>query len=593
MPLVPLIILALVFLVGAVALAIGHKGWHWATVTAAWLVLLTSIGAFFLVGMVGKREQEWRRLVGAYQGSIARERDALVPQGGTALRPDPSLKSLATLEDERDRWTRVRDRINTWRGRQWDDALFVPPADGRPGSVTINGLENSTIHPGAEFYLFDATPIEQGGRFLGAFRVETVDKNVFAVSAISAPDAADQKALAQPRDGKVIVYEDLPVDRSFAFYRTPVPTVPADGSSDVPAPPPAATEDAVPAATKSDPEAMLRHLERKLEELRLHETALGGAAAAAEAGSDAAPADPAADPALDPAADSAAGTVAADGGPAPGQARTVPDPALSETPPLGVRWARVVFAKPFDYTWPDGSMTSFAAGEVLPALPADQVAVLRERGADFTSTWSIPPGLYWAKVEFRQAHTLPRAQGEALEFAEGAKATFDLESAKALAAQGVVTIDSVVFRRPLSDGNVALRGAGVQNTAGRPLAIDVNGLVVIRRILEEEKRAIDSSIAQLRNAKESTESEIALRKEEAGELEDDLGHWATDVAESQRTADAFAARVTAARRELAGLETAIVGLGREFTAGTAALVEAIDQAAPPPSNPPLPAAAAR
>ena len=592
MPLVPLIILALVFLVGAVALAIGHKGWHWATVTAAWLVLLTSIGAFFLVGMVGKREQEWRRLVGAYQGSIARERDALVAQGGANLRPDPTLKSLSTLEDERDRWSRVRDRINTWRGRHWDDALFVPPADGRPGSVTINGLENSTIHPGAEFYLFDATPIEQGGRFLGAFRVETVDKNVFAVSAISAPDAADQKALAQPRDGKVIVYEDLPVDRSFAFYRTPVPAAPADGSTDAPAP--ASTDGTVPAAAKTDPGEMLRHLERKLEELRLHETALGDAAGpAAEAGGDAAGAVPAGDPAADPAADPTGGTVVADGDPPPGATRTVPDPSLSETPPLGVRWARVVFASPFDYTWPDGTVTNFAAGEVLPALPADQVAVLRERGADFTSTWSIPPGLYWAKVEFRQAHTLPRAQGEALEFAEGAKATFDLDSAKALAEQGVVTIESVVFRRPLSDGNVALRGAGVQNTAGRPLAIDVNGLVVIRRILEEEKRAIDSSIAQLRNAKESTQSEIALRREEAGELEDDLGHWATDVAESQRTAEAFAARVSQARRELSGLETAIVALGREFTAGTSALVEAIDQTAPPPSNPPLPAAAAR
>lgn len=589
MPLVPLIILALVFLVGAIALAIGHKGWHWATVTAAWLVLLTSIGAFFLVGMVGKREQEWRRLVGAYQGSLARERDALVPQGGGSLRVDPALKSLAALEDERDRWTRVRDRINTWRGRQWEDALFVPPADGRAGAVTINGLENSTIHPGAEFYLFDATPIEQGGRFLGAFRVEAVDKNVFAVSAISTPDAADQKALAQPRDGKVIVYEDLPVDRSFAFYRTPVPAAPVDGADpSAPAPAPAPTDESVPTATKSDPEAMLRHLERKLEELRLHETTLGGAAPPAGEAPDAG-----VDPAVDPAGDPAAGAVAADGGPAPGQARTVPDPALSETPPLGVRWARVVFAKPFDYTWPDGTVTNFAAGEVLPALPADQVAVLRERGADFTSTWSIPPGLYWAKVEFRQAHSLPRAQGEALEFAEGAKATFDLESAKALAEQGVVTIDSVVFRRPLSDGNVALRGAGVQNDSGRPLAIDVNGLVVIRRILEEEKRAIDSSIAQLRNAKKSTESEIALRKKEAGELEDDLTHWATDVVESERTAEAFAARVSATRRELAGLETAIVALGREFTAGTAALFEAIDQVAPAPSIPPLPAAAAR
>ena len=156
-----------------------------------------------------------------------------------------------------------------------------------------------------------------------------------------------------------------------------------------------------------------------------------------------------------------------------------------------------------------------------------------------------------------------------------------------------MTIGSVIFRRPLSDGNVALRGAGVQNADGRPLSIDVNGLVVIRRILEEEKRAIDSSIDQLRNAKESTESEIALRREEAGELRDDLGHWETDVAESLRVADAFAGRLAAARRDLAGMEAAIVELGREFTGGTAALVEAIDQAAPPPTRLPLPSDAAR
>ena len=52
---------------------------------------------------------------------------------------------------------------------------------------------------------------------------------MFAVSAISTPDAADKQALAQPRDGKVVVYEDLPVDRSLAFFRTPVPAAPGEG----------------------------------------------------------------------------------------------------------------------------------------------------------------------------------------------------------------------------------------------------------------------------------------------------------------------------------------------------------------------------
>lgn len=583
MPLIPLILLGLVFLAGAVSLAIGHKGWHWATVTAAWLVLLSALGAFFLVGMLGKREQEWRKVVASYQGAIARERDAMVPSGGATLRPDQSAKSLATLEDERDRWTRVRDRINTWRGRHWDDASFVPPTEGRPGSVTINGLDNTTINPGAEFYLFDVTPIEQGGRFLGAYRVDAVDKNIFAVSAISTPDAADKQALAQPRDGKVVVYEDLPVDRSLAFFRTPVPTPPGEGA-DPNAPAVAATTtDAVPAPVKSDPDALLRHLERRLEEFRLHETALGGPAAGEGT---AAPTEQPQEPAAE----------GADGGeavPAPGVSRPVPDPTLSETPPLGVRWARVVFRKPFEYTWPDGSVSSFEAGEALPSLPAEQVAVLRERGADFTSTWSIPPGLYWANVEFKQAHSFPRAQREPLEFDVGRTASFDLETAKALEQQGIVAITSVIFRRPLADGNVALRGAGAVQADGRSLPMDVNGLVVIRRILEEEKRAIDSAIGQLGNAKESTEREISLRRTEAEELEDDLLHWRKDVAASERIATSFASRVAAVRRELSTSETSIVALGSEYTDISTALTQGIDQSSPPPSRPPLPAEAAR
>jgi hypothetical protein len=43
MPLIPLIILGLVFLVGVVALAIGHKGWSWGSVAAAWLVLQSDV----------------------------------------------------------------------------------------------------------------------------------------------------------------------------------------------------------------------------------------------------------------------------------------------------------------------------------------------------------------------------------------------------------------------------------------------------------------------------------------------------------------------------------------------------------------------
>jgi hypothetical protein len=583
MPLIPLIVLGLLFLVGAIALGIGHKGWSWGTIAAAWLVLLTSVGAFFLVGMLGQREREWRKIVASYQAAIARERDALVPSAGN-LRPDPASKPLAKLEDERDRWTRVRDRINTWRGRHWDDADFVPPAEGRPGTITITGLENSTINPGAELYVFDATPIEQGGRFLGAYRVDAVDKNVFKVSNISVPDAADLKALAQPRDGKAVVYEDLPIDRSIAFHRTPVP---AAGDGGVAASTPTTTEslDGSAGPRKSDPEAMLRHLERKLEELRLHDTVIGGTEVADPA---TAPAPDA--PSVPPDGESAD---AADGAGAAGVSRPVADPTLSETPPLGVRWARVVFNKPLAYTWPDGTTSSFKQGETLPSIPAEQVALLRQSGADFTSTWSIPPGLYWANVEFKQAHSFPRPQGEPIEFEPGRTVQFDLDTAKGLEKEGVASITAVIFRRPLADGNVALRGAGQFQADGKALPIEVNGLVVMRRILEEDKRSIDSSIGQLKGAKASTDQEITLRKNEQSELEDDIGHWRSDVDAAEQTADSFESRLSSVRRELSASEEAIGTLGRELTAAIDTLTSAIDQSAPAPSRPPVPANIAR
>jgi hypothetical protein len=248
-----------------------------------------------------------------------------------------------------------------------------------------------------------------------------------------------------------------------------------------------------------------------------------------------------------------------------------------------------VFTKPFDYTWPDGTTSAFKAGEVLPSIPAEQVKGLRDEGADFTSSWSIPPGLYWANVEFKQAHSFPRTQGEAIEFEPGRTVQFDLETAKGLEKEGIATITSVIFRRPLADANVALRGAGQHQADGRPLPLEVNGLVVMRRILEEDKRSIDSSIGQLQAAKESTDKEIALRKTEQSDLEDDIGHWRTDVDAASRTAGAFLARLGSVRQQLSASEQAIGALGRDFNAAVDTLTRSIDQSAPAPVRPPVPA----
>jgi hypothetical protein len=260
MEIVLLALIPLVLLAGIVLFAVGHRGWNWGTITAAILVLLAATGYTFLAGMLAQRERAWRTFVADYQAKLASERDGLTPAAGGRLVATPDRKSLTALADDIARWKRVHDRIDTWRGRHWEKAAFQPPAVGpngavKAGRITIEDVEKITINPGAEVYLFDAAPVEENGRFLGAFSVEAVDGNSLTVVPSLPPSDAD-KALWQAAREEVTVYEDLPVDRWMAFHRTV--TADAEGST------------ALPEQRKSDPEEMLKHLEDQLAEVRQH-----------------------------------------------------------------------------------------------------------------------------------------------------------------------------------------------------------------------------------------------------------------------------------------------------------------------------------
>lgn len=264
MEIVLLGLIPLVLLAGIVLFAVGNRGWNWGTITAAFLVLLAATGYTFLIGMLAQRERGWREIVSGYQSALARERDALVPGGDGKLVPDRNRRSLATLASERARWQRVRDRVESWRGRHWPRASFDPPTVGpdnspKAGRLTIEDVEKLTINEGAELYLFDAAPIEENGRFLGAFSVEGVNGNVLSILPALPPTAADVALWQKPRE-EVAVYEDLPVDRWLAFHRTA--TAEAEGGE-----PGAAHEH-----RKLDPEEMLKDLEHRLEDVRQHGT---------------------------------------------------------------------------------------------------------------------------------------------------------------------------------------------------------------------------------------------------------------------------------------------------------------------------------
>ena len=587
MTLILLAIVGVVFLLGAIALGIGHKGWNWGTVAAGWLVLLSALGAIFLIAMLGQRERSWRSIIKTYETNLARERDALVPAGGSTLRPDATQKSLAALGQERARWQRVRERINTWRGRHWDNAAFTPPAQGQPASLSIEGLESTTLNPGAEIYLFDRRAVEEGGRYLGAFRVDAVDRNVLSISPLSTPDAADARLWAEPRDA-VDVYETLPVDRAMAFSRTLLPAggeAAGEGGAAAPTDPGTGV---MPGQRRIDPESMLKHIEERLEQVRLHDQPLGGSPQP-PGGRDAAAA-PGNGAGAPPPADDAGGTpaVVEDVPAAAEPAVAVADPEQSDEPPRGVRWARVTLAADHDYTWPDGTTSRFRKGETVPAFPVDQLARLRDSGADFTSAWIIPPGLYWATVTFTQSHTFPRPQGTPLEFPVGATAEFDLDTARALVAQGVATLGQVVYRRPLADGYTALRGAGTYDAAGAQLPVSARGMVVIRQILRDDIASIRSMTEQLGQARTNAFNELELRQKELADLEADEAEWKADVEAAGKVAEAFALRTEAAGRELSEAEETIVALGRELTAASRELTATIDQTSPAPVVPAVP-----
>jgi hypothetical protein len=255
MEIILLVVIGVVFLVGLVAFAMGRQGWNWGTIIAGILVLLASLGFTFLAGMVGQQERAWREIVDGYQKEIAKKREGL--GGGGA---DSAQKSLAALEREKARWQGVWNLVDEWGGRSWPNASFMPPMEGRAGTITVEDVEKLTAVAGAEVYVFDEADIAEGGAFLGAFHVDTVNGNKLTISPAAPPTEEDRTLWAKPRE-TVMVYETLPNDTWLAFHTLS----PTKGDA-------AGTDEAsvLPTPRITDPEALLKHLEGRLEEVRQH-----------------------------------------------------------------------------------------------------------------------------------------------------------------------------------------------------------------------------------------------------------------------------------------------------------------------------------
>lgn len=521
-------LVAVFLLAGLIALGVGHKRWNWGTVAAAILTLLTACGFLVLAARMAAYEWSWRRVVEAKQTRLAEVEDGLVPRGpGGRLVPADGMASLRSLRDERIRWQRAYDRIDSWRGSRWEHCSFQPPAvDGAPADGTVElslapapaadaGGEPDAVPPeespppdgagdappkpaagkppldvGATVYLFDERTTEDGGRYLGAMTVKEVEFDAarktctLTVAPTETPDAYDRAVWSEAYDKTVTVYDRLPSDRWLAFSQTPQDD---DGSGVMPAVKPRSIDDV---------EKMI---------------------AALDAGGD--------------------------------LAREVKEHDM-----------RVVAKE----EWP----TVRERLENKQALPAE----------------------YWARVRLTKAvDTLGAGlddEDARAELPEGAEIEFDLQTAFELQDQGLCTIEEVRYRRPLRDSGTLLHGGLVVGSrkADDGRAIPVAGLAGLVESVRREKAILEAWLERLQKAKESIEVETRATSARKQAYTEDLQTWIRDADEATRLAAAFQAELDRSEQQRRAVSADVIRLARELRAAMGALVARIDGIAPPPTQ---------
>lgn len=240
-----LALLGILLLLALVGFGLGQARWSVASVVGSFLIVLALGGYLFLAARLLSFEWKWVQSVRAKQTRLQEVVEAVKPSSSGKLKPIPGTQSLAALEAERDRWQRALGRIDTWRGRRWERASFAPPAndaetgtltlpppraplpDGEPGAAADAPVaaSGSPLDPGMTLYLFDDTPVSDGGRYLGSFLVDEVTPaadggQTVTLRQTAARDPYDSKVWDQDYDN-VSAFDQLPTDRWTAYTSTP------------------------------------------------------------------------------------------------------------------------------------------------------------------------------------------------------------------------------------------------------------------------------------------------------------------------------------------------------------------------------------
>jgi hypothetical protein len=205
MPIVPILILVLL-VAGAVALYLSGATWRWYNITLLSLVMLVSVGWFYLAARTLKIQEAWRSEAGRWEKAIAaadKQHDEIL-HGQT----DAEGKTHLGLESVK----LEVEKLLQGRGRVWAQAARKSAA-AETGQMVVtiespapHGIEKSML-----LYVFDDA---DGGGFLGEYEVTAATANSPDVTLSPALKlrASELQRIAARRGAHLRLYEVMPND---------------------------------------------------------------------------------------------------------------------------------------------------------------------------------------------------------------------------------------------------------------------------------------------------------------------------------------------------------------------------------------------
>lgn len=210
MALVLQILLAILILVGLVAVFLSAKNWHWSQFVLIMFIMFTAVGFLFLAAETIRIHRALRGKLPPMQTELGR----LERENEGYIRGTNDTPGIVQLEHRLQMTTRER-------GRAWRMVVPAGPLNNEQIPVTIPAPTPHGLEEGSVVYAFemgDVNPANpaQGKQYLGEFRVVESREGGAVLQSVNRLDQRTGERLARSQ-GPWSLYESMPADRYKTF----------------------------------------------------------------------------------------------------------------------------------------------------------------------------------------------------------------------------------------------------------------------------------------------------------------------------------------------------------------------------------------